>query len=53
VEWLWRHLKLVEMANPTCLDLEQLHGELHVALGRVREKRRLIPSFFEGAGLPV
>jgi transposase len=51
VEWLWRHLKLVEMANLTCLDLEQLHGELHVALGRVREKRRLIPSFFEGAGL--
>jgi transposase len=53
VEWLWRHLKLVEMANLTCLDLEQLHGELHVALGRVREKGRLIPSFFEGAGLTV
>jgi transposase len=53
VEWLWRHLKLVEMANRTCLDLEQLHEELHVALGRVREKRRLIPSFFEGAGLAL
>ena len=51
VEWLWRHLKLVEMANLTCLDLEQLHGELHLALGHVREKPRLIPSFFEGAGL--
>ena len=53
VEWLWRHLKLVEMANLTCLDLEQLHMELHLALGRVREKRRLIPSFFEGAGLAL
>src|SRR3954447_3153941 len=27
VEWLWRHLKLVEMANRACLDLEQLHEE--------------------------
>ena len=53
VEWLWRHLKLVEMANRTCLDLEQLHEELHLALGRVREKRRLIPSFLEGAGLAL
>jgi transposase len=53
VEWLWRHLKLVEMANRTCLDLEQLHEELHLALGRLREKRRLIPSFFEGAGLAL
>ena len=24
VEWLWRHLKEVEMANLTCLDLEEL-----------------------------
>ena len=53
VEWLWRHLKRVEMANLTCLDLEQLHEELHLALGRVREKGRLIPSFFEGAGLAL
>jgi transposase len=53
VEWLWRHLKLVEMANRTCLNLEQLHRELHLALGRLREKRRLVPSFFEGAGLAV
>ena len=51
VEWMWRHLKLVEMANLTCLDLEQLHMELHLALGRLREKRRLVPSFLEGAGL--
>ncbi len=36
VEWLWRHLKEVEMANLTCLDLEELHEEFHLALGRVR-----------------
>ena len=53
VEWLWRHLKEVEMRNPTCLDLEQSHLELHLALGRVRRKPRLFRSFFEGAGLKV
>jgi transposase len=51
VEWLWRHLKEVEMRNLTCLDLEQLHMELHLALGRVRQKAALIGAFFEGAGL--
>jgi transposase len=53
VEWLWKHLKKVELRNLTCLDLEQLHMELHLALGRVRQKLRLIRSFFEGAGLEV
>jgi transposase len=51
VEWMWRHLKEVEMRNLACLDLDQLHLELHLALGRLRQKLRLIPSFFEGAGL--
>jgi hypothetical protein len=41
------------MANPTCLDLEELHEELHLALGRVRGKPRLFPSFFAGADLPL
>jgi transposase len=52
VEWLWRHLKEVEMANLTCLDLEELHEEFYLALGRIRGKPRLFPSFFAGAGLP-
>ena len=51
VEWLWKHLKQVELGNVSCLDLEQLHRELHLALGRVRKRRALIRSFFEGAGL--
>lgn len=53
VEWMWRHLKEVELRNLSCLDLEQLHLEFHLALGRLRQKPRLTPSFFEGAGLPV
>lgn len=51
VEWLWRHLKQEEMKNLACLDLEGLHEELHLALGRVRRKTRLPPTFFAGAGL--
>jgi len=53
VEWMWRHLKEVELRNLSCLDLEQLHLELHLALGRLRQKPRLAPSFFEGAELPI
>jgi transposase len=53
VEWLWRHLKEVELGNVSCLDLDQLHRELHLALGRLRQKPSLVPSFFEGAELTV
>lgn len=53
VEWLWRQLKEVELRNLTCLDLDQLHLEWHLALDRVRQKPRLFRSFFEGAGLEV
>jgi transposase len=51
VEWAWQHLKHVEMRNLIALDLEELHLELHLAIGRLRQKRRLICSFFGGAGL--
>ena len=53
VEWLWKHLKKVELRNLTCLDLEQLQMELHLALGRVRQRLALVRSFFEGAGLEL
>lgn len=53
VEWLWNHLKTVELTNRTCLDLDQLHMELHLALGRVRQRESLVPAFFEGAGLSL
>ncbi len=51
VESAWQHLKHVEMRNLIALDLEDLHLELHLAIGRLRQKPRLISSFFVGAGL--
>jgi transposase len=53
VEWLWEHLKKVELRNKTCLDLEELHSELHLAVDRVRQRSGLVRSFFEGAGLTL
>lgn len=53
VEWLWAYLKEVEMRNLVCLDLEELHGEFYLALGRLRRKPRLMPSFFAGAQLAL
>jgi transposase len=53
VEWLWGRCKEVELRNLACLDLEELHMEFHLALGRIRQKPRLASSFFVGAGLNV
>jgi transposase len=47
----WHHLKDVEMANLVCRDLEELHEEFHLAVGRLRQKPHLIRSFFAQAGL--
>jgi transposase len=47
----WDHLKHVELRNVTCLDLEELHLELHLAIGRLRQKTHLSPLFFRAAGL--
>jgi transposase len=49
----WHHLKHVEMANLVCLDLEQLHLEFHLAVGRLRQKPNVIKSFFAKAGLAI
>jgi transposase len=53
VEAAWQHLKHVELRNVTCLDLEDLHLELHLAIGRLRHKHHLIRSFFGEAGLEL
>jgi transposase len=53
VEAAWQHLKHVELRNLSCLDLEELHMELHLAIGRLRQKCRLIQSFFGEAGLTI
>lgn len=39
--------------NLPCLDLEDLHMELHLAIGRLRQKPCLVQSFFERAGLAI
>jgi transposase len=49
----WHHLKDVEMRNLVCLDLEELHEEFHLAVGRLRQKPHLVQSFFVQAGLPI
>ena len=49
----WNHLKHVELRNITCLDLDALHLELHLAIGRLRQKPQLTPSFFKAAGLEL
>jgi transposase len=48
---VWHHLKHVEMRNLSCMDLEELHMELHLAIGRLRQKPQLIQGFFAAAGL--
>jgi transposase len=49
----WQHLKHVEMRNLSCMDMEQLHLEYHLAIGRLRQKPDLIRSFFAAAGLSL
>jgi transposase len=49
----WHHLKDVEMRNLVCRDLEELHQEFHLAVGRARQKPHLVQSFFAQAGLKI
>ncbi len=49
----WHHLKHVEMRNLVCRDLEELHEQFHLAVGRLRQKPHLIRSFFAQAGLAL
>jgi transposase len=49
----WHRLKNVEMRNMACHDLEELHEQFHLALGRLRQKPHLVRSFFAQAGLRI
>jgi transposase len=49
----WHHLKNVEMRNRVCRDLEELHQEFFLAIGRLRQKTHLVRSFFAQAGLKI
>ena len=41
------------MRNVVCRDLEELHEQLHLAVGRLRQKPQLVRSFFDQAGLEL
>ena len=49
----WHYLKDVELANVACLDLEELHQQFYLAVGRLRQKPHLVQSFFAQAGLAI
>jgi hypothetical protein len=49
----WQQLKHVELRNVSCVDLDELHLELDLAIGRLRQKPLLIQSFFAAAGLDL
>ncbi len=49
----WHHLKDVEMRDPVCRDLDELHQELDLAVGRLRQKPHLVRSFFAQARLAI
>ena len=34
----WNHLKHVQLRNVVCRDLEELHEQFHLAVGRLRQK---------------
>jgi transposase len=49
----WNHLKHVQMRNLVCRDLEELHEQFYLAIGRLRQKPRLVQAFFAQAGLDL
>jgi hypothetical protein len=49
----WHHLKDVQMRNLACRDLEELHEQFHLAVGRLRQRPHLVQSFFAQAGLEL
>lgn len=49
----WNHLKHVEMRNMVCHDLEELHEQFHLAIGRTRRKPHLVQACFAQAGLEI
>ena len=52
-EGVWALLKDVEMRNLCCSDFEHLHGQLDLAIRRLRRKPQLIQACFAGGGLTL
>ena len=49
----WNHLKNVQLRNAACRDLEELHEQFHLAVGRLRQRPALVRAFFAQAGLAL
>ena len=49
----WHHLKNVQMRNMAFRDLEELHEQFLLALGRLRKRPRIVRAFFRQARLPL
>lgn len=52
-EWLWRHLKRVELPNSAPKDVHDLRGNMQRAMVRVRKRPRLRRSFIDASELPL
>lgn len=50
-EWVWRHLKHVELANFAPDDLPELKKALRSAVQRVRMRPKLMRSFLKASAL--
>jgi transposase len=53
VEFAWGHLKETDLRNVISRDLEELHENFHLAVGRIRHRPHLLQSFFAAAGLSL
>ncbi len=49
----WDHLQHVKRRNLVCRDLEELHEQFHLAVGRFRHIPHLVRSCFAQAGLVI
>lgn len=50
-EWVWRHLKRIELANFAPNDLAELKRALRRATQRIRRRRSLMRSFLHASAL--
>ena len=53
VEQVYKRLKYVETANNCPMNVHELLQETRLALERIRKRPKLMPSFFEHAGLSL
>jgi transposase len=49
-EGVWNHLKYVELKNCCCATLRELGAELRRAIGRLRQKRRVLLGCIQQVG---